>query len=347
MTEEFWLRNYSGCLCWIETGYLRELHGRGTPWMFWTQMNGTTEFADIASARYVGDADGSVGRFAVVLRDDGLFHIYVDTPRVAYRDSTANPMFDHERPPHGYVQMGMELQGGCCGAAPLVFFLGNRLFSLSPRLTEYFTAGQSRGGTGEMEDRPPYAGWLFPAAGDSNAGGVFFTQCCLPLSGNQASSVTTMGMTLPLIVGLGEADATPTPPPLLDETLFDRPATAPEGVPAVKVTSPGEVPAFDPADLARWMSETPMAKPYTGTVTDQPTVTCPVKASQADRLLPEATGLSSDRVLCIAKAQGTFTVQGPPDQSGQPSQSSATQAYVVVDATSGNLLIAGAYTPAM
>jgi hypothetical protein len=329
MTQEFWLLGF-GCFCWIETGWLVSATNQ-TPVMFWAQQTGDgTEYATLATARYVGtlgDADGPSGRFYVVRGSDGRFQIRVDTARVAYRATTSNPMWDDRG--YGYVEMGMELVASTGAASPFTFFSGNRYWT-APPATEYVGAWAAISDT----DDPPFAAWLLPPQSQSDQGGVYYTQCCLTLTASRAGVRNTSA---------GD-DKRPQPPPLLDETLFDRAGTEPEGAPALDVSTTGQTPAFDSEVLGAWMASATLGVPYDGEVTSTPAVTCPLTVIEADKLLPEPTGLADDRLICLAQAHGRFTTNAPVSpQLEQPEPLTADTAYIVVDATTGNLLVAGAY----
>ncbi|MFD4422252.1 hypothetical protein ACFWN7_12225 [Agromyces sp. NPDC058484] len=340
LTQEFWLVGFD-CYCWIETGWLVSA-SQSSPVLFWAQQSGDgTEFATLATARYVGvvdAADGNSGRFYVVRQADRSFDVRIDTAEVAHRATTRNPMWDDRE--YGYVNMGMELVASSGSATGFTFFTGNRYWT-APRATAYVGAWAAA----DDSDDPPYGEWLLPPDEPADEGGVYFTQCCLPLYGAEAAGPNTDGAKVQNVDAAATEDAgRPEPPPPPDESLFDRPDTSLEGVPALDTGSTGQVLGFDPEALAAWMATASLGVPYEGEVTTSPKTVCPVTAAEADELLPEPTGLEPDRLLCVATAEGSFTISAPTRLGDpQPESLTADQAYVVVDAATGNLLVAGAF----
>jgi hypothetical protein len=126
--------------------------------------------------------------------------------------------------------------------------------------------------------------------------------------------------------------------------LFDRPGTEPTGVPAVNSSGNGESPV-DPQALADWMTEAALPIAFEGQPASAPAVMCHVTAAEVDELLPEPTGLAPDRQVCVAEAPGDYTTSAPvdPQLERQPQSLAADTAFAVVDAETGNLLLAGAY----
>ena len=330
LTQEFWLSGF-GCFCWIETGWLVSA-GQPNPAMFWAQQTGDgVEFATLATARWIGSPDGSSGRFNVVLNGDGSFAIRIDTGLVAYRATTANPMWDGEG--RGYVEMGMELVASSGSATPFTFFQGNRAFT-APRVSDWLGPWAAL----SHADDPPFGGWLVQPNTATEQGGVFYTQCCLPLYGSVAApGLQNAGLML-------AADLDPERPPLLDEALFDREGTEPTGVPAIRASAAGQVPAFDVLEVATWLSTYDPGAPYEGSVTTAPAVTCPVTVREADQMLPEPTGLATDRSVCVAVAEGSFTTDAPVGvDTAAREPLTADHTFAVIDASTGNLLISGVY----
>jgi len=334
-TQEFWLAAFS-CNCWIETGWLVSALNPA-PVLFWAQKTpDNSEIATLGTAHYLGTLgpeDGNSGRFFVVREADGRFNIRVDTARVAYRTTISNAMWDDRG--YGYVDMGMELVAISGAASTITFFTGNRAWS-APRTSDW--VGNWAGATDS--DDPPYGQWLLQPGppptpdGTDSEGGAYFTYCCLPLYGSEATATQTRARA-------GE-DPTPEPPPPLEEALLARDGEPLAGVAAVDPTRDGEVPAFDPDQVGQWMASTQLGVPYDGDLTADPKVTCSLTAAEADQMLPAPTGLARDRGVCVAEAPGTFTITGPPSTE-QAEPEVADTAYVVVDAATGNVLLAGAY----
>lgn len=172
VTNEFWLKNYSGVVAWIEIGYMQntveQLH------YFWavldpdTALFRSTMIADVPGAEF-----GERVTFDIHETAPSVFSLSVDGPTTKFATSvTVNLWVGTDG---GYVDMGMELAGTDGAVAPVATFVNNTVYDSTFR-PRYAKASD---GSGETIGKPPYGGWLQKPA-DSPDGGVFITHCCAP-----------------------------------------------------------------------------------------------------------------------------------------------------------------------
>lgn len=114
------------------------------------------------------------------------------------------------------------------------------------------------------------------------------------------------------------------------------PALSPQGVPAIPVTRPGDIPAFTEQDVRAW--ESSHAHEYQDPAEPPPVVekvewitSGEVKARVGN------TGLPDDALLCVVTLRSHFIVHGP--AGGAPY--TGTTETDVYDARTGNFLVLG------
>jgi|GEM_PF-2526573 hypothetical protein len=131
------------------------------------------------------------------------------------------------------------------------------------------------------------------------------------------------------------APGTPTIPGT-PATSSTRVPTPPQGIPAIKPTLPGSIPAFTTADVLAFVTAYP--HPDRDPSKPPPVVTSAefLTSSEVSARLNVSTGQPPGALLCLVTSQGSFRVAGPAGAIR-----TGTVGYQVFDASTGNLLLEG------
>lgn len=171
ITNELWLRNYTGGQGWIELGYKHELNG--TLQYFWGRKDPATADFSFENIGPVPAAEvGTPVTFDVHQTGTDTFLLSIDGGVTRWSKPLTLALWSNAS--GGYVLLGMELGGRDGGQASLAMFVDNKVYDTAfhPR---FANAGDF---PGQTIHGPPYGGWLqWPDAGQ---GGVFSTRCCAP-----------------------------------------------------------------------------------------------------------------------------------------------------------------------
>src|SRR5258708_7583181 len=270
ITDEFWLAMFSGSY-WIEMGYGAGIFANEN-YYFWAETDpgvwlNKHPLGVGSSADYSGWAT-----FAVYQAGSSNFAISVQTPTVSYAATSNFPYFSDPMT-EGYVNMGQELAGSTGAVADYATFADNREFS----------GGQWAYATGGiMADAgdPPYGAWT--PASEWPPGGLFWTECCISPSSSPSPA--------------------PTSGPRSKQAVSP-PARPPSGVPAIRISRPGQTPGFTAVEAQAYaIAHSPGTTAVKGQQVAKTTFMTAAQLSVA--LVGASTVLPADTPLCFVLLNG-------------------------------------------
>jgi hypothetical protein len=312
ITDEFWLGSFSGSY-WIETGYGAGVSGPNGPNVyFWADTEPGVGLR-VYLLGVVPSADtAGWATFTVYQTGSSTFAISVQTPTVSYAATSNIPYFS-DPSTEGYINMGQELAGSTGAVADYVTFANYKEFS----------GGQwsdaTSGGAQAENGQPPYGLWT--PASQWPPTGLFWTECCISPSSSPSAAPTS-----------GPHSTQPASPP---------PVRSLSGVPAIRVSRPGHVPAFTAAEAQAYaIANTPGTTAAKGQQVAEITFMTAAQLSAAQG--SAVAGLPADTPICYVLLNGRFTAEEPP----RPGQKSSTilhftHAFMVFDSRTGALLLRG------
>jgi hypothetical protein len=168
ITNEFWLRNYTGTSSWIEVGYIQNTVERLH--YFWAQNNENGVFTKQSAGDVPVEELDTPVTFIVRQVQSDRFEVRIDGVKTHFKTETALHLWAGTS--GGYVELGQELAGTTGAAAGIVTFDRNRVRDSQGWK---WLVNESAGATA---DEPPYGGWLAIPKNDAMEGGVFSTHCC-------------------------------------------------------------------------------------------------------------------------------------------------------------------------
>lgn len=184
VTNEFWLKNYSGAVGWIELGYIS--NGVEPLHYFYAIVNPATGIFRQTTISTIPREDIE-GRVTLDVHQiaPNEFEISVNGPATQF--STTENVSLWSGSEGGYVDVGMELAGTTGAYASITMFVKNQVYDTRHR--RRFAAGSD--GYGVTTHNPPYGEWLQSPAASPTAspaaspvagpeGGTFITYCCAP-----------------------------------------------------------------------------------------------------------------------------------------------------------------------
>jgi len=315
--NEMWLNQYNNnqCsayqnTCWVETGYWNDPFNQYTESYFWAdERPGSTLYV-----HFLGDiptGDYNAGATFVINADcgSGCFDVEVAaTKENYYAQSTNNSM--NPTGVNSSIQIGMELAGQTSNAAsanPAYYTYNKWLGSIGWE----FQTNVGINNVGPSSDEPPWMHMPIPPK-NGNLGGEFYTDCCSSTSHAQSPS-----------------------------RAFAPHPNGP-GIPALTPQSRQQNGAmFDTTTVSTFVRGHPMPRTLRIGSSKPAAIQKIVFAKSQDisKLLDgENLGVPSNTLLCYVQMRGTFEFPTPSRGGGYVSD----QGVEVFDATTGNLILAGA-----
>jgi hypothetical protein len=172
VTNEIWLRNYTGVSSWIELGYTqdpRPLH------YFWAQSDETGLFTPHDLGDIPPEEFDTPVTFSIHQLQPGQFEVRIDGTRTHFTTATHVALWSGTD--GGYAEIGQELSGTTGANAHLAVFDHNRALSRNSQWS-WFTNPNITNPAATTEGKPPYGEWLALPATDASEGGVSSTHCC-------------------------------------------------------------------------------------------------------------------------------------------------------------------------
>lgn len=169
VTNEFWLRNYSGTSSWIEVGYQRTTLGNIR--YFWSQNDENGNFRNHDLHDVPPDELGTAVTLTIQQLQPRVFGVAIEGRTTHFAVETNVKMWDGAH--GGYAEMGQELAGTAGATAGFASFERNRVKTESG--WKWFVAST----VGSDEHKPPYGSWIADPTTEEREGGVFTTQCCV------------------------------------------------------------------------------------------------------------------------------------------------------------------------
>ena len=333
ITNEFWLSSASGP-GWIEAGLISlRVYGDYYFWAMTDQTTGIHTFHPLGPIAQ-GDANVTVSIYNTGPNRATSPDFFVDltTDHMVWHIPVTNAMWSvaDQFNQYGRVHMGQELAGTGGVAATLVLFTENSWLDEQGNWDFVTNDGDL------SSQNPPFAGWCHaPSSGGLGNGGIFFTECCLPIALNPRGRL----MNNKTREALADANQ------ILDQKLYQPGLHQTRGTSGIPGVPANALRTLKPDDIFQFIRTHPVPKSVSApTNVNMTRMDCNLTASDVANIIGQKTGLAEDRALCYAEIEGPITFVGPPRKAHQGGALlDFGKGFYVFDAETGNLVLAGAY----